>query len=65
MREQRVALEDDAQAAAVGLVVRDVAPVEHDAAAGRFDEPGDHLQRRRLAAARWAEQRDELALVDR
>src|SRR5690349_23709012 len=27
-------------------------------------EAGDHLQRRRLAAARGAEQRDELALLD-
>ena len=39
----------------------DVAPVDQDAAFARRVEPGDHAQRRRLAAARRAEQHDELA----
>ena len=38
--------------------------VEVDPAVGRLDEPGDHPQRRRLAAARRPEQRDELAVGD-
>ena len=39
-------------------------PCEQDAARGRLLEAGDHAQRRRLAAARRAEQREELALAD-
>jgi hypothetical protein len=34
-------------------------------AAGRQLEPGDHAQRRRLAAAGRAEQTEELAVLDR
>ena len=65
VREERIALKDDAEAAAVGLLVRDVAPVEGNPALSRLDETGDHLQGRRLPAARGAEKRNEFALVDR
>ena len=37
---------------------------KYDPAAARLDEPGDHPQRRRLAAAGRSEQRDELAVGD-
>ena len=64
VRKQRIALEHDAQAARVGLGMRDVLARELDAAAGHGLEARDHLQRGGLAAARGAEQRDELALLD-
>ena len=35
-----------------------------DVARGRAVEPGDHSQQSRLAAARGADQHDELAIVD-
>ena len=38
--------------------------VEQDPPAARLDEPRDHPQRRRLAAAGRAEQRHELAVGD-
>ena len=42
----------------------DVLAVEQDLALGRLLEAADHPQRRRLAAAGRAEQREELALAD-
>ena len=42
-----------------------VAPAEPDRAGCRFEEARDHPQRRRLAAAGGAEQRDEFARADR
>ncbi len=65
VREQRVVLEHHAEAALFGPQRVDPLLVEPDAAAGRRQQPGDAVQRRRLAAARGAEQRDELALADR
>jgi hypothetical protein len=50
------------------LVGRDAAhvlPVEQDAAGRRLLEAGEHAQQGGLAAARCAEQREELALIDR
>ena len=64
MREKRVALEHDTEAAPVGFLVGDVTAVEGDRAAGRLDQARDHLQRRRLAATGRTEQRNELALGD-
>ena len=64
MREQRVGLEDDAHIAPVRRHPRDVLAADQDAAGGRLDEARDHAQRRRLAAARGAEQRDEFAAPD-
>ena len=42
----------------------DVLAVQQDAARGGQLEPGDHPERRRLAAARGAEQAEELAIAD-
>ena len=47
-----------------GETCDEVAPVELDAAGVGLLEAGDHPQRRGLAAARGAEQREELALSD-
>src|SRR5438046_4288722 len=65
MRKERIALENDAEAALARLHREEIAPLERDRAGGRLDEPRDHLQRRRLAASRRAQQRNELALLDR
>jgi hypothetical protein len=61
MREQRVVLEHEADAALVGGQARHVLSAKHDAAGiGRL-EARDHAQRRGLAASRRPEQRQELA----
>ena len=64
VREQRVLLEDRVHRALVRPQRRDVAAVHLDDALGRLDEPGDHPQRRRLAAAARADDREELAVGD-
>ena len=64
VRKDRVGLEHHVDRAAVGRDVGHVDPVDQDAPlAGRF-EPGEHAQQGRLAAARGAEQREELAPLD-
>ncbi len=65
VREQRVGLEDRVDVALVGRLLGDVLAAEVDAALGRVLEAADHPQRRRLAAARRAEQRVEGAALDR
>ncbi len=60
VREQRIGLEDHADVALVRGLVSDILSVDGDAARGRAFEARDHAQRRRLAAARWAQERDEL-----
>ena len=62
--EQRVALEDRVDVAPVGRHGLDRLALEEDLALARLLEAGDHPQRRRLPAARRAEQREELALLD-
>ena len=62
--EQRVALEDRVHVALVGRHGLHRLALEEDAALGGLLEPGHHPQRRGLAAARRAEQREELALLD-
>ena len=64
MGEQRVVLEDHVDRALVGGVARHVPAAKLDAAPGRRLEPADHPQRRGLAAAARAEQREELARFD-
>jgi hypothetical protein len=64
MREEGIALEHDAETALCRLGSQKVRAVERDGTAARLHEAGDHLQRCRFAAARGAEQRDELALFD-
>jgi hypothetical protein len=62
--EQRVVLEDEPDAAVAGAVERRVVAVEMDRSrVGRF-EAGDDAEQRRLARARWPEQRDELPRPD-
>ncbi len=63
--EERVALEDHVDVALVGRHLLDGLALEQDASLGRDLEAGEHPQRRRLAAARRAEQREELAGGDR
>ena len=63
--EERVALEDGVDVAPVRRHRLDRLALEEDAALARLLEPGDHPQRRGLAAARRAEQREELALPNR
>ena len=57
VRKERVALEHHADVALGRRQIGDVAAGDDDPAAGRRLEPGDHPQRRRLAAAARAEQR--------
>ena len=61
VREERVVLEDHVHVALRRRHVRDVLALEQDPALCRVLEAGDHPQRRRLAAAARAEQREELA----
>ena len=58
VREEADVLDDVADPAAqlVGVDAGDVLAAEQDPAGGRLDEPVDHLHRRRLAAARGADQ---------
>ena len=64
VREEGVVLEDGVHVARVRRLPRDVFAAEGDAAGVRLLEPGDHAQRRRLAGAGRAEQREELACGD-
>src|SRR5579875_601755 len=64
VREQRVALEHRVDRPPVGPDSRDVPTADVDRSLGRLLEAGDHPQRRRLAAARRADDREELAPVD-
>src|SRR5437773_4443131 len=61
-RQQRMVLEHDA---AVGPGTVDVLVGEQDGALAGLEQSGDQIQERALAAARVADQRDELALADR
>src|ERR1700720_4645872 len=64
MREQRVVLEDETDVAAVCGEVGPIAAAKADApGVGRL-VTGNHSQRRRLAAARGSQQREELAGPD-
>ena len=62
--EEGVVLEHGVDVALVRWRLRHVDAVEQDLALGRFLEAGDHAQRRRLATARRAQQREELAWGD-
>jgi hypothetical protein len=65
VREERVLLEHHVDRAAVREDRRHVVALEQDAPLVGDLEAGDHPQRRRLAAAARAEQREELAFADR
>ena len=62
--EQRVVLEHGVDRALVGQKRAHVVAKDPQAAVGGEVEPGDHAQRRGLAAARRAEQGEELAVAD-
>src|SRR5690606_12353897 len=64
VRVEREKLEDEGDVALAGVQPGDVAPAEVDRAAGDGLQPGDHAQGGRLAAARRAEQYDELPIID-
>src|SRR5262249_55433747 len=59
--EQRVVLEDEADPPVARAALGGVLAVERDRAGVGVLEPGDQPEQRRLARARGAEQRDELA----
>jgi hypothetical protein len=61
VREERVVLEDRVHVALVRRGLGHVDLVEEDLALGRALEARDHAQGGRFAAARWAEEREELA----
>jgi hypothetical protein len=65
VRIERVALEHHGNVAPVRRRVIDEFVAEAQFALGHFLEAGDHVERRRLAAARRAEQNDELLVGDR
>ena len=64
VRVQGVALEDHRKVAVGRRYVGDFDAVDQDVARGGRPEPGDYAQRRRLTAAGWADQYQELAVVD-
>ena len=64
VREQRVVLEDRVDVAPVGRHAGDRLTREEDLALGRLLEPGDHPERRGLAAARRAKEAVELTVLD-
>jgi len=61
VRVERIALEHHRDVAILARQVRDVAATDVDAAGGGCVQAGDHVQQRRLAAARRADQDHELA----
>ena len=61
VREQRIRLEDHRDIALRRRQPRDVIVADQDAAVADLLQPGDHAQRRRLAAARRAQQRGQAA----
>ncbi|MNE84753.1 hypothetical protein D3C80_1816890 [compost metagenome] len=65
MREQCIALENDAQFALGWRKARNFAAIKGDRACRWRHQTGDHLQGRGLATARRAEKRNELALFNR
>ena len=64
MRVERVGLEHHGDAALDRRQVVDPLAADDDVAAGDILEPGDHAQQGRLAAARRADEDDELAFRD-
>src|SRR5690606_33679249 len=63
--EQRVVLEDRVHPTLEWREVGDLGLADVDGAGGDLLEAADHSQRGGLAAARWAEQGEELAMLDR
>ena len=64
MRVERDALKDHCDVALLRWDVLDGTAVKEDTAARWRVQPGDHVERRRLAAARRAQQDDEFLVND-
>ena len=64
MRVQRVALEHHRDVAVLGTEVVDLAVADRDRALGDVLEPGEHAQRRGLAATRRADDDEQLTVGD-
>jgi hypothetical protein len=64
VRVERVALEDHGHIAVPRRDIRHIAPTQRDGPGGDRFQPGDHTQRRRLAAAGRTKQGEELAILD-
>ena len=64
VRIERVALEDHGDVARPRREVGDVPVADRDRAAGHVLEPGEQPEQRRLAAARRADEHQELAVAD-
>ena len=64
VRVERVVLEHHGDVAVFGRHVVDHVAADQDLAVGDVLEPGDHPERRRLAAARWPDQHHELVVGD-
>ncbi|MCY1231144.1 hypothetical protein D9M72_435810 [compost metagenome] len=64
VRVERIVLKDHGNAAVLRMQVGNVAAADHHPARGWRFETRDHAQARRLAAARRAQQADELAVGD-
>ena len=62
VRVERVILEDHRDVSVAWREVRHVAPADRDDAVGHFLQAGDHSQQGRLAAARGADEHDELPI---
>jgi len=65
VRVEREKLEDEGDVAPRRPPEGDVLAVQKDQTGCRQFQPGDHPQRRRLAAAAWSEHDEELAVLDR
>ena len=65
VRVERVALEDHRDLAGARRQVGDHPPPDEDVAAGRWFQPADHAQQRRLAAPGRPEQHQKLAVRGR
>src|SRR5262249_58170395 len=65
VRKGRLIVESHRDAAALRLKVVHPPPADGDGAAADILEAGDHAQRRRFAATRWAYQHDKLAIFYR
>src|SRR5262245_39225092 len=61
MREQRIVLEHEADAAVIRLNAGDIPIADEDTSRRRLLETRDHAKRRCLAATRWSKQREQFA----
>ena len=64
MRKQRIALEDGVHWPPIRGQMPDRAALDQHLACRRLDEAADDVERRRLPATAWAEQREEFAVAN-